>query len=72
MTFDESAFDVEEGKEPKIDNVWLFKYLGSRFRADGSHYADIQVRIAAATKAAGQIRNMGLENHASPSEDENL
>ena len=58
VTFDEAVFEVEENKEPKIDNVWIFKYLGSRFRADGSQHADIQARIAAATKAAGQMRNI--------------
>ena len=42
--------------EDDVENVWIFKYLGSRFRADGSHYPDIKARIVAATKAAGQMR----------------
>ena len=41
-----------------IENVWLFKYLGSRFRADGDQKADIQARIAAATNAFGKMRNI--------------
>ena len=39
-----------------IDNVWLFKYLGSRFRADGDEVADIKARIAASTSTAGKMR----------------
>ena len=39
-----------------IENVWLFKYLGSRFRADGDEKADIRARIAAATSTAGKMR----------------
>ena len=39
-----------------IENVWLFKYLGSRFRADGDQTADIKARIAAATSTAGKMR----------------
>ena len=41
-----------------LDNVWIFKYLGSRFRADGSHIADIRARIAAATTTAGKMRGI--------------
>ena len=41
-----------------IKNVWLFKYLGARFRADGNQLADITARIAAALKASGQMRNI--------------
>ena len=58
VQFDETAFEVKKGKKPEIDNVWIFKYLGSRFRADGSHHADITARIAAAVKAAGQMRHI--------------
>ena len=54
--------DAQEDKEYvfcegcPIDNVWLFKYLGSRFRADGDQTADVKARIAAANAAAGKMR----------------
>ena len=38
----------------KIENVWLFKYLGSLFRADGDQIADIKARIAMARQTAGK------------------
>ena len=41
-----------------IDNVWLCKYLGSRFRADGDQKMDIQARIAAASTTAGKMRSV--------------
>ena len=41
-----------------IDNVWLFKYLGSRFRADGDMLCDIKARIAAATATFGKMRSI--------------
>ena len=44
--------------EEDIDNVWIFKYLDSRFQADGSHLADIKARIAAAATTAGNMRNI--------------
>ena len=40
----------------KIENVWTFKYLGSRFRADGDQLADVAARIASATTTAGKMR----------------
>ena len=48
---------VQLGDE-EIDNVWIFKYLGSRFQADGSHLTDIKARIAAAQTTAGKMRNI--------------
>ena len=39
-----------------LDNVWIFKYLGSRFRADGDQQTDVKARIAAATSTAGKMR----------------
>ena len=36
----------------------MFKYLGSRFRADGSHLADIKARIVSATATADKMRNV--------------
>ena len=45
-----------EGKD--IENVWAFKYLGSRFRADGDQYCDIKARIATATSTAGKMRSI--------------
>ena len=47
---------VCDGKE--IENVWVFKYLGSRFRADGDQTCDIKVRIAIATTTADNMRNI--------------
>ena len=45
-----------EQKKPRVqcedvefDNVWMFKYLGSLFRADEDQKAGVSVRIAAAT-----------------------
>ena len=40
----------------KIENVWIFVYLGSRFRADGDQLADVTARIASATSTAGKMR----------------
>ena len=50
-----------EGEE--LENVWHFKYLGSRFRADGDYYADVKARIAAATTTAGKMRNIWASRH---------
>ena len=36
----------------------MFKYLGSWFRADGSHLTDIKGRIVSATATAGKMRNV--------------
>ena len=35
-------------EDAKIENVWIFKYLGSRFRADGDQSADVKATIATA------------------------
>ena len=43
-------------EDKRIENVWVFKYLGSRFRADGSQTTDVKARIGAATSAAGKMR----------------
>ena len=43
-------------EDAEIDNVWLFKYLGSWFRADGDQKTDIKARIAAATATFGKMR----------------
>ena len=51
---------VCEGKP--IENVWIFKYLGSRFRADGSQLADVKARIGAATSAAAKCVRYGQES----------
>ena len=56
--------DAQDAKEhvkcedKELDNVWLFKYLGSLFRADGDQYTDVKARIAAATTTAGKMRNI--------------
>ena len=38
-----------------IENIWLFKYLGSLFRADGDQHADVKARAAMARQTAGPI-----------------
>ena len=45
-----------EGVE--IENVWVFKYLGSRFRADGNQVADVKARIGLAVTTAGKMRQI--------------
>ena len=46
-----------EGKA--LNNVFLFKYLGSLFSADGSHHQyDVTRRIILAKKRCGQLRNI--------------
>ena len=42
----------------RIANVWIFKYLGSRFCANGEQTADVKARIAMATTTAGKMRNI--------------
>ena len=39
----------------KIENVWISKYLGSRFRADDRQVDDIKTRIGATTSATGKM-----------------
>ena len=41
-----------------ITNVWVFKYLKIRFRADGSHLEDIKSRIAVAMTTAVKMRSI--------------
>ena len=41
-----------------LDNVFLFKYLGCIFSADGSHHHDVTRRIILAKKRCGQLRNV--------------
>lgn len=41
-----------------LDNIFLFKYLGSVFAADGSHDHDITRRITLTMKRYGQLRNV--------------
>ena len=59
-----SRKDEQERKEhvlcegSEIENVWSFKYLGSRFSADGGQHADVDARIAIATMTAGKMRNI--------------
>ena len=47
-----------EGEENRISNVWVTKYLGSWFRADGDQLTDVKARIATATTTAGKMRNI--------------
>ena len=42
----------------KIENVWIFIYLGSRFRADGDQIADVKARISSAGTTAGKMRHV--------------
>ena len=41
-----------------IENVWWFKYLGSRFRVDDDQIVDVRARIAVATVTAGKMRSI--------------
>ena len=45
-----------EGK--KLKNIFLFKYLGSMFAADGDQEYDVKRRIALATSRMGQLRHV--------------
>ena len=45
-----------EGKTLK--NVFLFKYLGSMFAADGTHMQDVERRVALAETRMGQLRQI--------------
>ena len=45
-------------EEQLIENVWYFKYLGSRFRADGDIIADVKARIGAAQSTFGKMRSI--------------
>ena len=45
-----------EGKA--LENIFLFKYLGSVFAADGSQEHDVDRRITLAMKRCGQLRNI--------------
>ena len=42
----------------KLKNVFLFKYLGSVFAADGTHVHDVQHRINLAMARMGQLRHV--------------
>ena len=46
-----------------LENVWRFKYLGSIFRADGSHLADVRSKIAVARTTAGKMRSIWSSRH---------
>ena len=41
-----------------LKNVFLFKYLGSMFAADGTHTQDVERRIALAATRMGQLRHV--------------
>ena len=41
-----------------LENVFLFKYLGSIFAANGSHDHDVTRRVILAMKRCGQLRNV--------------
>ena len=42
----------------KIGNEWIFKYLCSRFRADGDQLCDIKARIVTVTVTEGKMRGI--------------
>ena len=39
----------------EIENVWVFKYLGATFRADGDQYTDVKVKITKSMSTAGKM-----------------
>ena len=41
-----------------LENIFLFKYLGSIFAADGSHAHDVTRRVTLAMKRCGQLRQV--------------
>mgnify|MGYP003326603192 CR=1 FL=1 len=45
-----------EGK--RLENVYIFKYLGSQFAADGDEVHDVKRRVALATSRMGELRNV--------------
>ena len=40
----------------KLENVFIFKYLGSLFTADGDHKRDVEKRCALAESRCGELR----------------
>ena len=46
-----------------LDNVWLFKYLGSLFRADGDQKTDIRSRVAIAMVTSVKMRGIWASPH---------
>ena len=55
---DEQKLTLETFKEivaADIENVWVFHYLGSIFRADGDQLTDIKVRITAVSTTVGKM-----------------
>ena len=47
----------------KLENVFLFKYLGSTFTADGSHERDVEKRCAMALTRCGELRAVFSADH---------
>ena len=48
---------IKCGKD-ELKNIFLFKYLGSIFAADGTQHHDVRRRIALATARMGQLRQL--------------
>ena len=44
--------------ELKVDNCWLFEYLGSLFQPDGEQMTDVRRRCAMAKTRAGSLRHI--------------
>lgn len=47
----------------ELSNCWLFKYLGSLFRADGDQKTDIKTRVAIALVTSGKMRSIWAAKH---------
>ena len=47
----------------KLKNVWSFKYMGTKFSADGDNMTDIRERISMTHKTAGKLatQHMGIK-----------
>ena len=43
-----------------LKNVYVFKYLGSLFTADGDHLVDVKRRVDLATARMGQLPHVQL------------
>ena len=47
----------------ELENAWIFKYLGSLFRADGDQKADVKTRVTIAMVTSGKMRGIWASDH---------
>ena len=46
-----------------MQNVWIFKYLGVWFSADGDHLTDVIAKVVRATTTAGKMPNIWVSRN---------